>query len=204
MCRILIPRCYNFFISKTTLFDTKEQDGMTKTIILAFIVFIFGLAAMPEDIVAQQKDAKSLIRSDVVLNSSQPSIFSCFEDAANFNDSSSIWIRVVNNSIWTLQFPANARGSSHAVQKLSNGRDVAMLAKGSIFYPDYGLVSDSRLRVITPISIYLGTNSFLPSNSSAVFSVPKRNKKKSFVSGFPLRMGVKYGLSSYTDTSPLY
>ena len=152
---------------------------MTKTIILASIVFIFGLGIMPNTIVAQQKAAKLLTKSDVILDSSHPSIFSCFEGvASNSDQSSSIRIKIINNSIWTLQFPAHTGGSSHVVQKLSNGREVAMLAKDSIFYPGYGVMSDSGRRVITPISIHVGTVSFLPSNSSAVFLVPIRKSKK--------------------------
>lgn len=139
---------------------------------------IFNLGIMSKAIIAQSKSAKSLTKSDVILDPSRPSIFSCFENlTSNPDQSSSIWIRITNNSIWTLQFPAHNGGTSHDVQKLSNGREVAMLAKGAIFYPGYGVVSDSGRRVIKLISIHVGTSSFLPSNSSAIFSISRRELK---------------------------
>jgi hypothetical protein len=162
---------------------SKGGESAVKMRRLTHLLLLFGLilnlGIMPEAIVAQREGAKSLTRSDVILDSSRPSIFSCFDEVTpNLDRSSSIWVRITNNSIWTLQFPAHERGSSHTVQKLSDGREVAMLLKGAIFHPGYGLISDSGRQVITQISIHLGTVSFLPSNSYAIFSVQRRKSKK--------------------------
>lgn len=121
---------------------------------------------------AQNENAKSLTKSDVVLDISRPSIFSCFENA----DKHSVWIRITNNSVWTLQFPATSDGTPKVLRKLSNGRVVAMLSNGATFYPGYGQESNS-VQVIRPISIHVGTSSFLPSNSSAIFSIPGKVKE---------------------------
>jgi|ERR1035437_28477 hypothetical protein len=136
-----------------------------------------GLFIVPKGSFGQQAVISTLRRDDVLIDHSRPSIFACIEIGGSGNgnrlDAS---VRVTNNSIWVLQFPAENGGLSHITRKLSDGREVAVLKDGTTFLPNYGIESASGLKVIKFLSLHLGTLSYLPPNSSAIFKVREQKK----------------------------
>ncbi|HKO60051.1 MAG TPA: hypothetical protein VJV03_02735 [Pyrinomonadaceae bacterium] len=118
---------------------------------------------------SQNKKAKNLTRDDIVIKRHQPTIYLCFEKRPQ-NDSL-IWLRITNNTIWTIRFRAEKSGTEQSPLKLSNGKIVAGLTKKSVAFPRYDFESSGKNN---PRALWsgFGTASWLPSTALTVFSVP--------------------------------
>jgi hypothetical protein len=160
----------NCGLEQNLFFNNMSKTKLLKILILLGSSCYSGI--LPSIVFGQQDTPNKIRRTDVLLNPSLPGLVSCFEVPKDERDvRTKIWIRLTNNYVWTLQFPAHTRGAANITQSLSNGREVEVLKKDSVFYPGYGLESKSGNRIISPISVHVGTVSFLPSSGSALFSV---------------------------------
>jgi hypothetical protein len=84
-----------------------------------------------------------------------------------------LWLRIHNNTIWTIRFGAEKKGTFEKSLKLSNGKIIPGLTTESVAFPRYEIEAKKpRTESQIPKWGDFGTASWLPSNTSAVFSVP--------------------------------
>lgn len=136
-------------------------------------VFVCGLCllCLMGKVFPQSKKAKNLTRDDVVIKHDRPSIYLCAERSSQ-NDGV-VWLRIANNTIWTIRFHAEKQATRQAPLKLSNGKIIAGLTNQSVAFPRYEFESGARdAKNGGPVWSDFGTASWLPSNRSALFSVP--------------------------------
>lgn len=168
-----------------------------KLLFLLSLCFLLGL-----QIQAQSKPTM-LARSDITVNPKLPTVFLSVEKSRT-ETRSEVWIKLVNNTIWTIRFLGEQPGVSTKLLELSNGTKVMGLQDGSISYPQYQLEPTTTIgNVRKPSWGDLGNPSFLPSNSCTLFKVPSQ-----YVRGGMLYLEYKYeweiigsaGQESYSPT----
>ncbi len=153
---------------------------MSKSIqnILRLAFFSFCLICFLENTYAQVNEAKNLTRNDVVVNPKKTSVYICIDknsEPINDKAKSEILLRLYNNTIWTIRFNADAGGTSKELLKLNNGTTVAALTNNSTAYPLYQIKQRKPAKKFDePAWGHVHTASFLPSNKSASFAVPKK------------------------------
>src|SRR5512140_3162742 len=92
---------------------------------LLVFLFSFSLTLLIADGIAAQRVAEGLVRSDVLRDASKPGIVSCVSSSSRLDE---IEILLTNNYKWSLQFPVERSGKHDGTKKLSNGREVSILA----------------------------------------------------------------------------
>jgi hypothetical protein len=147
-----------------------------KYIIVNLFAFIL-LLGFGSIIFAQKKI--NLTRSDVVIDSNKPSIYLCIDENKNKDtiatNSSNIWLRIYNNTIWTIKFNAQQIGASTQKLKLSNGSVVRGLSNKSTSYPNYEFESIKDNKTLDmPQWSDITTANWLLSNNYTVFRVPSK------------------------------
>jgi hypothetical protein len=144
---------------------------MTHFSFLVRVLVCSSLLCVWGQVFPQSKKARKLTRRDVVIQHDRPSIYLCAEKSSQ-NDNA-VWVRVANNTIWTIRFPADKQATQQRLLKLSNGKLIGGLTNQSVAFPRYEFESGAReARKGDPLWSDFGTASWLPSNTSALFSVP--------------------------------
>jgi hypothetical protein len=118
----------------------------------------------------QRKKAKNLTRDDIVVKPDRATIYLCFEKRSQ-NDSV-VWLRIANNTIWTIRFRAERQGTQLGLLKLSNGKFIGGLTNKSVAFPHYYFDGTREKDSRGPRWSDFSTASWLPSNTSVLFSVP--------------------------------
>jgi|GEM_PF-5277137 len=117
---------------------------------------------------------KNLTRDDVLIDKGKPSVFLCIDKVLSSKENGSVWIRVVNNTVWTLRFATERSGESLQPLRLSSGIRVPGLVNKTVFFPRYRLDhSDGSSRLGDPQWSHTSTVSWLPSQSYSVFKVSR-------------------------------
>jgi len=118
----------------------------------------------------QGNDLRSLKKSAALLDSSKPGLLVCLERSS---DESGIRVRLTNNYVWTLQFPADNSGRHDGTRTLSNGQTYAILADNAAFDPYFWFESARNSRSHQGWRGHLATFEFLAPKRSATFLIPK-------------------------------
>jgi hypothetical protein len=148
-----------------------------------FLLLLLSHAGFPQLALSQVSTRTPLTRKQVVIRSDKPSVYLCVDGGPRQGkageDGDVLWLRIVNNTIWTIRFKATRGGTEVRPLKLSNGTIVSGLTKKSAVDPHYQ-VEDARSghRREGPSLGDVGTVNFLPSDISALFSVPDRYLKE--------------------------
>jgi hypothetical protein len=126
---------------------------------------------------SQAKKAASLTRDDVVIRRNKATLFICADRKlieTNGKDKEEVlWLRLHNNTIWTIRFGAEKKGTFEKSLNLSNGKVIPGLTGQSVAFPRYEIEANKTgTKSQMPEWGDFGTASWLPSNTSAVFSVP--------------------------------
>lgn len=126
----------------------------------------------------------SLTRKQVVVDETKPSVYLCVNrnnsNRKNEHNEDVLWFRVFNNTIWTIRFRSSSGETNIKPLKLSNGKLVAGLTEKSVFVPHYEVEdAQTHARRMGPSWGDIGTVSFLPPGTSALFSVPRSYLKDS-------------------------
>lgn len=129
----------------------------------------------------QQVTPRSLTRKQVVVDEKKPTVYLCVNgNGSNSKAADVLWFTVFNNTIWTIRFRSSSGESNIKPLKLSNGSLVPGLTKESVFVPHYQVEdAQTNARRMGPGWGDTSTVSFLPSGTSARFSVPKSYLKDS-------------------------
>ena len=98
--------------------------------LLTSFCFLLGLQ------IQGQSRATMLTRSDITVDPKLPTVFLSVEESKTENRSE-VWIKLVNNTIWTIRFLGEQAGESTKLLELSNGAKVIGLQDGSISHPQY-------------------------------------------------------------------
>ena len=136
---------------------------------LTTCTLVFGLPVF-----CQAINNRTLTRDDVVVNRDKPTVYIC-ADADLMNKDKEIggdvWLRINNNTIWTIRFEAERMGTKQQLFKLPNGQKIAALSKASIAFPRYEIESK---KTGEGLSLWGDVHTFnwLLSNNSAIFKVP--------------------------------
>jgi hypothetical protein len=171
------------------------------------LILFLGVGSI---VFAQKKT--TLTRADVVIESNKPSIFLCIDNNKNkdkiITDGSDVWLRIYNNTIWTIKFNAQQIGASTQKLKLSNGSIVRGLSNKTISYPNYEFesIKDNKISDMPQWSD-ITTANWLLSNNYTVFRVPSKLFENNL-----LFLGYKYeweligaaGQESYSPTHRVY
>jgi hypothetical protein len=152
----------------------------------AFFVCLLCWSAV---VFPQAKRGSDLTRNDVVILRDKPSVYLCVSKKKKKQDEDSLWLEMHNNTIWTLRFRAERRGTLEKPLRLSNGQNIAGLDNNSVFFPEYQFKRKKPAdnQQSGPAWGDVETASWLPSNTSAIFSVPRN-----YFSGGTLYLEYKY------------
>ncbi|MGH9928572.1 MAG: hypothetical protein ACREA9_04985 [Pyrinomonadaceae bacterium] len=147
--------------------------------LLGFSLFCIG--SISGNVSSQERNAANLTRENVVVTWNKPTVYICADLKLNKSKNNStkdgniVWLRVYNNTIWTIRFGATTGATLQKALVLPNGSRVAGLTDDSVFFPRYEFESNSpNAEAERPAWGDFGTASWLPSNVSAVFSVPQK------------------------------
>jgi hypothetical protein len=144
------------------------------TRMLGVLLACYSLSYLAGGVLSQTNDPKSLRREDIVIRRNRPTIYLCADHKTDKNGTDVIWLRIYNNTIWTIRFGADRTGTSQKLLKLSSGSRVAGLTNESVAFPRYEFEpSETGAKKQGPEWGDVGTVSWLPSNTSASFSVPR-------------------------------
>jgi len=117
----------------------------------------------------QTKSARGLSRNDIVIRRNLPTVYLCLDRPVD--GTGVLWLRIANNTIWTIRFRAEKPGTKQRPLRLSTGNIIAGLTHRSTGFPRYVLeVTNEQSSQPQPGSDF-GTASWLPSNTSALFAV---------------------------------
>jgi hypothetical protein len=148
-----------------------------------FLLSLLLCPGLPQFALSQVSSRTPLTRNKVVIRSDKASVYLCVDNGPGqtkaAKDGDVLWLRIVDNTIWTIRFKAIGGGSEARPLRLSNGAIVAGLTNKSVVVPFYE-VDDAMTgqRREAPIWGDVGTLKFLPSDTSALFSVPVRHLKE--------------------------
>ncbi len=131
------------------------------------------------DVVCQTKRAADLTRNDVVIKPNETSVYLCVDrelgNKRKKGGSNLLWLRVHNNTVWTIRFRAERMGTLSQPLKLSNGRIIPGLTNRSTAFPEYEFEPKKPgVQLGGPSWGDLGTANWLPSNTSSLFAVPTK------------------------------
>lgn len=146
---------------------------MRHAFLYLMINFIF-LPSLCELCVAQDRSGADYTVNDVIVNQNQPTVFICADNKRNTQNellTGNLWLRIENNTIWTIRFKAQSMGTKGQALQLPNGQRVVALTNQSESMPNYGLKSiDGR----TDMNLWGNSTllNWLPSNTSAAFKIP--------------------------------
>jgi hypothetical protein len=140
------------------------------------LLVLFAALSFGGSVVSQTKRAVDLTRDDVVIEPNKPTIYLCVvrkkeeEGSANL-----LWLRVHNNTVWTIRFPAEKMGTLQKPLKLSNGKIIAGLTNRSTAFPRYDF-EPKRIgdEIGGPAWGDVGTANWLPANTYSLFAVPTK------------------------------
>lgn len=141
-------------------------------VLLAFCLIVFGGSGF-----SQEKQAAQITRDDVVIRRNKATLYICADrklrDSKRKSEDDFLWLRIYNNTIWTIRFGAERRGTFEKSLKLSNGKVIPGLTNKSVAFPRYEIEANKTgTEAQTPRRGDFGTANWLPSNMSALFSVP--------------------------------
>lgn len=143
--------------------------------ILGFLLLCSSLFCFVESVLSQTNNAKNLRREDVVIKPNLPSVYLCADGRAGKSEKQRnvLRLRINNNTIWTIRFGAERQGTLQKLLKLSNGTMIGGLTNESTAFPRYEFESNKiGGKPEGPEWGDFGTANWLPSNTSASFSVP--------------------------------
>ena len=147
------------------------------TIIRAIgFLLLFSYAVCPQQRgeSTQTDRAKNLTRAQVVISNDKSSVYLCFDEGLRkgSRDADVRWLRIFNNTIWTVRFKAANVGTELKAVRLANGAAVTGLTDKSIIVPQYEVEDRDGRHPENPNWGDVWVANFLPSNTSALFSVP--------------------------------
>lgn len=129
-------------------------------------------------IIASAQTGVRLTREDVVIKDDKPSIYLCADTKSGRSvpaAGADVWLKLFNNTVWTIRFNAQRAGAALTPLRLSNGRTVAALQDSSFSYPRYQLEPKSGGNGSSrPLWGGVGTSSWLPSGKYMTFKVPSK------------------------------
>ena len=137
-----------------------EKKQLVHVVVLMCCVACLSLVAF-----SQSSRTSNLKRDQAVVRRDKPSVYICLDRKTE----SEAWLRIHNNTVWTLQFQGGGRSSK--LLTLSNGKRVAALSSGSLAFPEYRFESKSGGEVNYAWED-VHTVMFLPSGAYALFKVP--------------------------------
>jgi hypothetical protein len=150
---------------------------MTFNRLLCFACLTFYIICCGKNGFSQTEQSKRLTINDVTIARDKPTVYLCVDrelmkkkkEAKDDN----LWVRVYNNTIWTIKFQAVRPGTPPQLFELPNGKFMTALTNNSIAFPEYQfeLKKDAK-EFDQPNWGDFGTIDFLPSNISAAFKVP--------------------------------
>jgi hypothetical protein len=145
---------------------------MLRILLVGYVLFCFA-----GGVSSQINDAKKLSRDDIVVRRDRPTVYICVnrktEKIKKEQDTDVVWLRIYNNTIWTIRFRAKEEATAKSVFSLSSGIRVAGLTNESIAFPCYEVEPNKTgAKTQGPVWGDFHNLSFLPSNTSASFSVP--------------------------------
>ncbi len=124
---------------------------------------------------SQSRNPQDLTRSNVVVNSTRATVYLCI-DKSRWHEKrpgNLLWLRLYNNTIWTIRFKAEKEATLQKPLKLANGPRVPGLTDKSTAFPQYQLESKTTGQQLDyPGRSHFGTASWLPSKTSTLFAVP--------------------------------
>jgi hypothetical protein len=105
------------------------------------VFWFFLLSCFGTILFAQSKKDTKLTRKDIIINLNKPTIFLCVDKDKNkkikITDNDELWLRIYNNTVWTIKFNSQKMGIPTQKLKLSNGGIVGGLLNNSTTYPNY-------------------------------------------------------------------
>jgi hypothetical protein len=145
---------------------------------LCLLLLCFSVLSFAGNGISQTKRAKNLTRDDVVIKPNKASIYICVDRKLWKNKeggSDLLWLRVHNNTIWTIRFRAERTGTSQKLLKLSNGKITPGLTNHSTAFPRYEFEPKKFGEQLSgPSWGDSGTANWLPTNTSSLFTVPAK------------------------------
>jgi len=118
---------------------------------------------------SQTKNVKQLAREDIVIHQNRPTVYLCLDRPDD--GKGVIWLRIANNTVWSLRFRAERQGTNQRLLRLSKGKNVAGLTGDSTAFPRYEFeTADHRKPEVSPRGDF-STSSWLPPGTSALFAV---------------------------------
>jgi hypothetical protein len=118
----------------------------------------------------QESDINKISRGDVVIDKKKPTVYLCLEKALEKSDrASEVSVRVINNTVWALQFITDRQGSPVEILKLSNGSIAPLLKDKAVFFPKYAFQKNNHAEVTDSGHGDTGTVSYLGSGRYATF-----------------------------------
>jgi len=148
-----------------------------RSLILLAVAGFPGLATIS----AQVPQISTINRDNVVIHEDKPTIYLCVDrERASKVD---VWLRIVNNTIWTIKFNAHRTASPVRMLRLTNGSSVYGSITGSTSYPNYQLDSDHGNSELGWMWGDVSTPTWVPTDSYSIFEVPlkKIEKRKLFI-----------------------
>jgi len=118
----------------------------------------------------------ALNRNDVVVNKQNASVYLCVErnqEDSTILTTNNVLVKLVNNTIWVLKLNTSKLASETRSLKLSNGAWVAGARDGTVIYPVLKYASTRKNWVESNESPEVFTSSWVPSDSSVRFTIPR-------------------------------
>src|SRR5207247_621974 len=115
----------------------------------AWLACVVSIVALSSTSLSQTKQNRDLTRNDIVIQRDRPTIYICVDaNVTKKNGSDDLWLKLNNNTIWTVRFESDRAGTKPQLHRLANGKSVAALSKDSIAFPRYEIESkDNRQSV---------------------------------------------------------
>lgn len=134
------------------------------TIVFGCLVTVFAVTAT-----TQTQNAKGLTRDDIVIQRNRATVYLCVDRP--FDGNSDLWLKIANNTIWTIRFRAERAGTMQQSLRLSSGKIIAGLTNKSTAFPRYEFETADQPISEGPRWGDFGTANWLPSGNSASFAV---------------------------------
>jgi hypothetical protein len=114
---------------------------MTFNRLLCFACLTFYIICCGKNGFSQTEQSKRLTINDVTIARDKPTVYLCVDrelmkkkkEAKDDN----LWVRVYNNTIWTIKFQAVRPGTPPQLFELPNGKFMTALTNNSIAFPEY-------------------------------------------------------------------
>lgn len=150
---------------------------MSRSNVCVVLLTLVCLSGLSRAVCAQSVKVhpRDLTRDMAVLDPKRATVYVCSvrEDPSETTQRS--WMRLYNNTVWTLQFFGSNRGEAVEAIRLSNGSEVPALKSGTISYPVVTLWrsgdDDNHSR---SLDTGFHTSTWLPPGSYTTFAVDPR------------------------------